>query len=421
MKKQRGAQRFSVLAVLATMVACHSVQAEPLSLDTAVEIATANAPQMAAQRAALEGAQSLTISAGRLPDPELILGVDNLPIEGADAYSVGADFMTMRKVGVMQSFPNSRKRAWQRERAAATVALARTQSLTTRLEVARSAADAWITVHVAEAVLKKLQLLEPEVHMQAEAARSALASGRGSSVDAIAAKAATNEWADRILIAKRELIEARAELVRWIGDKAQQPIAPPPSFKKLPQPREQLLASLQHHAVLSQFDAQLAVARSEIEVARAEKRPDWSVQLAYAKRSAPFDDMASVEFRMDLPLFRGTRQDPVIRARRAELSQIQAERDVQLSRHRAEVLNELAAWDSARERIELYELERLPLARLQSQTALAGFQAGTITLAQVLASQVSEIEVQLAYAQLTQELGRAWTFLRYLDAEHSSP
>ncbi|MGH8179331.1 MAG: TolC family protein [Steroidobacter sp.] len=412
----------STLFALASSIWCASAaHADALSLDKAVEIAAANTPQMLAQRAALDGAQSLAISAGRLPDPELVLGVDNLPVEGADAYSSGADFMTMRKVGVMQTFPNARKRTSERDRADAVVAVARNQTQQTRLDVSRAAADAWIGVHVAQQVLDKLKSLEPEVRLQAEAARAALASGRGSSVEAIAAQSAISEQADRVLMAERDLQKARAELGRWIGAYAQHPLAQPPSFSELPYPRERLLASLDRHATLQEFDARLAVARSDVEVARAGKRPDWSVQLAYAKRGAAFDDMASLEFRIGLPLFSGNRQDPIISARRAELRQLEAERDVELRMHEAQIVSELAAWDAARERIALYERERLPLARQQSQAALAAFQAGRIELAQALASHVAEVEAHRAYAELTADLGGAWTFLRYLETEHPSP
>jgi cobalt-zinc-cadmium efflux system outer membrane protein len=423
MTQYRGASWFrSSSAAFAASVLCASpAHADALSLDAAVEIAASRAPQMAVQRAALESAESLAVSAGRLPDPELVLGVDNVPVEGQDAWSLDADFMTMRKVGVMQSFPNSRKRSSERERAAAAVAVVRQQTQTTYLEVARAAADAWIGVYAAEQALEKLRTLEPEVRLQGEAARAALASGRGGAVDALAAQGAISEQADRVLTARREVQKARAELARWIGDEAQQPLAPPPAFKELPHPRERLLASLHRHASLQEFDSRLALARSDVDVARAAKRPDWSVELAYGERGAAFDDMASVEFRVGLPIFSRSRQDPAISARRAELTQLEAERDAELRMHEAEILGELAAWDAARERLELYDRERLPLARQQAQAALAGFQAGRVELGQVLASQIAEVEAQRAYAELIAELGRAWTFLRYLEAEHPSP
>ncbi|HEY5807226.1 MAG TPA: hypothetical protein VIT67_04630, partial [Povalibacter sp.] len=74
----------------------HTVaQADPLTHEEAVRLAVERAPSMQAQARAVEGAQSSATAAGRLPDPELILGVANVPIEGPDAYSLDRDSMTM--------------------------------------------------------------------------------------------------------------------------------------------------------------------------------------------------------------------------------------------------------------------------------------------------------------------------------------
>ena len=89
----------------------------PLSLEGAVDRALQETPQVVASAATLEAAQAVAPSAGRLPDPELVTGVDNLPVTGAERYSLTRDFMTMRKIGVMQSFPNGEKRRLQGERA----------------------------------------------------------------------------------------------------------------------------------------------------------------------------------------------------------------------------------------------------------------------------------------------------------------
>ena len=131
--------------------------------------------------------------------------------------------------------------------------------------------------------------------------------------------------------------------------------------------------------------------------------------------------MVSLEFRVGLPLFSRYRQDPTIRAKRAELTQLEAGREAELRMHTAELTSMLAAWETANQRISLYEHERLPLARQRSQAALAGFQAGRTELSQVAASQIAEIELQLGYAALLRQSGQAWTFLRYLEAGQEAP
>ena len=141
----------------------------------------------------------------------------------------------------------------------------------------------------------------------------------------------------------------------------------------------------------------------------------------YAKRGSAFSDMVSLEFRVGLPLFSRYRQDPMIRAKRAELSKLEADRDAELRMHTAEVTAMLAGWDAARKRIGLYESDRLPLARQRSQAALAGFQAGRVELTSVLASHVAEIEAQREYVVLMKQLAQTWAFLRYLEPGKDSP
>ena len=416
----------SAAAACFLLCAWSSARTEPLTLERAVELAIQRAPQIAANDAALESAQAEIVAAGRLPDPELVAGVDNLPTTGEDAWSFDRDFMTMRKIGLMQSFPNARKRGSQRERASAAELVVRAETQQTQLEVARATAEAWISVQTSKLVVDNLQQLKPEVQLQADAARAALASGRGTSVDALAAQSAITELDDRVLDAQRELAAARAELARWVGDdggaeETGSALASAPNFRALPLARERILTSVHRHAPLLTFDAEVALANAEVELARASRRPDWSAELAYAKRGSMFSDMVSLEFRVGLPLFTGNRQDPMIRAKRAAVTQLEAQRETERRMHAAEVASMLAAWDAAVQRIELYEQERLPLARQRSRAALAGYQAGGTDLAAVLTSHVAEIELQRDYAELRKALGQAWAYLRYLEPGHVSP
>ena len=395
--------------------------AERLSHDRAIELALTTAPVLQEQRAAMDSAEAQSISAGRLPDPELLVGVDNLPITGADAYSFDRDFMTMRRIGVMQSFPNSHKRSIERERAQAAVGLAQQRTHQTQLEAARSVSQAWFSVYTAEALERSLGDLRTELMLSAEAARAGLASARGTVADALAAQAAVSELDDRMLQARAQTRAARAELAQWIGESAAQPLSEAPAISELPFTREQILSSLHRHASLRTIDQELVVARSDVELARAQKRPDWSAQLAYAQRGDAFSDMVSVEFRVGLPLFAGNRQDPMIRAKRADLSKLEAERESKLRMHAVEVTRALATWESARERMELYRRDRLPLARERVKASQAGYPSGAVPLLDVLASFVAEMELQRDYMRLTSEAAQAWAFLRYLEPPEVAP
>src|ERR1700742_715153 len=93
--------------------------AEPLTFDAALELATRTSPDIALQTASVAAAQSASVAAGRLPDPKLTVGVENLPVTGDERGGLTRDFMTMRKVGLMKEVPNGGKRESQAAAAAA--------------------------------------------------------------------------------------------------------------------------------------------------------------------------------------------------------------------------------------------------------------------------------------------------------------
>src|SRR5262245_16236065 len=73
--------------------------AEPLSLNEALALASRQSQQLAAQRHGVEAAKQMIVPARELPDPKIFFGIDNLPVTTSEAFSLTADFMTMRKIG----------------------------------------------------------------------------------------------------------------------------------------------------------------------------------------------------------------------------------------------------------------------------------------------------------------------------------
>jgi len=406
--------------VLFGSFAAHASE-QPLSLEEAVEHALQTAPQLSAQTERVSAAEQLIVSAGRLPDPELIVGIDNLPVTGPDAYSTTSDFMTMRKVGVMQEFPRARKRHLQHDLAAAEAGVAQAELIEARLEIAREVATAWIRRATAQASLNELHALEPDVQLQAAAARAAVSAGRSSTAEALAAEAAVAQLANRILKMRSEAQQSADELSRWIDVDAERPLAAMPSLDELPTPANALLASVHEHGSLLPYESRMAAARTDIDLARAERRPDWSAELAFAKRGPEFSDMVSLEFRIGLPLFTKNRQDPIVSAKHAELRRIQAEREDELRMHTAELRKMLTDWQLLGEQVAQYERELLPLARERSRAALASYRAGRGDLRLALDAFEQEIEFVIEHAELMNERGRAWAFLRYLGPQHLHP
>lgn len=73
-------------------------QQTPLTLDAALQSATDRSASMQAAQASVRASSEAAVKAGQLPDPMLKAVIDNLPINGPQRFTVGQDFMTMRRI-----------------------------------------------------------------------------------------------------------------------------------------------------------------------------------------------------------------------------------------------------------------------------------------------------------------------------------
>jgi cobalt-zinc-cadmium efflux system outer membrane protein len=392
----------------------------PLTLDEAIDLSLRGAPQIAAAQASLEGAEALAPGASRLPDPEAIVGIDNLPINTVDRYSLTNDFMTMRKVGIVQTVPNGTKRRLRGERAEREIDLAQAQLSASRFETSRAAAEAWIARATAQQALMRLRTIRAELVLQSDAARASLASGRGTAGDALAGETLVARLDDRILQLEQESNLRRAELVRWIGVDAARDAAELPVDRELGAAPRALIDDVANHAPLAPLAAGLEVARADVALAKAERRPDWSAELSYSRRGPDYSDMVSLEFRIGLPLFAGHRQNPLIAAKLANVRAGEATQKAEVRMHQAEIEGSLVRWQTGRIRLQQFNARLLPLAHDRANAVLASYRSGRGELRPVIEALQDEIDLQLEYVELEGAVVRAWAFLHLLHMGASS-
>jgi outer membrane protein TolC len=395
--------------------------AQPLSLAVAVELAVAQSADVAARQAAIEAATALVGAAGQRPEPELVVGVDDVPVSGNLAYSLSRDEFTTRKFGIMQSFPRSIKRQLRTQRASDDVRLTNAEQQFTMLDVKRQVAQAWISLYIADQALHRLQALEPVIELQSRVATAGVASGRNGTADALASQSALIEFRDRILMAEQTANRLRTRLAWWLPEDANRPLAAAPDFGALSVDAATLQGEIHRHASVLTRDAEIQAARTDIALAQAEKRADWSVELDYSNRSAPFSDMVSLEFRVGLPLLGKRRLDPIVAAKHASLRRAQAQREGEIRMHAAEVSEQLVDWQALKTRVASYDNELVPLARARAQAALSAFQAAQTPIKAVLDARAAEIDTQLQALELRRQWGQSWAYLSYLQSAGSTP
>lgn len=380
------------LAALAPSAAWAAPDAPSLSYAEALELARQAAPALRAQQATLAGSSALAPAASTLPDPRLSVGIENLPIAGPDRWSTTRDAGTMQRIALMQEMPNRAKRDAREQVAQARIERDRATLAATELAVRREAGLAWLAVHFAEARLSQVAGLQRENRLLQDTLPARIAAGSAMPAELTMARQEALAIADRTDELARDVRKARVELRRWIGERAAAPLqgaAPAMDVNG-----DALRSSLPHHAELAPYAPMRAMAQAEVAEADAEKRGDWSWEVAYSRRPR-YDDMVSFQLSFDLPWQRDRRQQPQIEAKRREIERIEAEREELLRRHAAEtdaMLAELQTLDTQAERLRA---AGLPLAAERVALATAAYQAGRGDLAAVLTARSQVLETQL--------------------------
>lgn len=409
-----------LVAALAALASALAQAADAvLTLAEAQRVAVARSRLLDAQESSAAASRQMAVAAGQLPDPVLSLGVTNVPVSGADAFSLTRDAMTMRNVGVMQEWTRAEKREARSARYEREADRALAEKTATIATIERDTALAWLDRFYAQAQAAVVAEQTRQARLEIDAAESAYRAGRGNLADILAARSALVAFDDRVSDLKRRASSATIALARYVGDASDAPLGPRPVIDTLPFERQALDADLEHHPQIAVLAQREAVAAAAVKVAQANRKPDWSLQLMYGVRGPGFADMVSLGVSVPLPWDRAQRQDREVAAKLAELDQARAEREDALRAHRAEVRAMLVDWDINRERSARYEHELLPLAIGRTEATLAAYRGAKAGLADVLAARRNEIDVRVQALALEADAARAWAQLAFLSPDNA--
>ena len=403
-------------ALLGLLFAASSASAADgaLGFADALRLAQGESRQLAAQDAAVVAAREMSVSAGQLPDPVLRLGIDNLPVDGADRFSTTADFMTMRRIGVMQEIPREEKRRLRSERGEREAEREAANRLALLANVQRDTALAWLDCYYAERMRAVLETLMQDTRASIEAAQAAYRGGRGTQGDVLGARAALVMLEDRGSMLDRQILAAKIALARWVGRDSDRALGDPPDIRSLRFDADRVAGELRHHPQIDALAKQVSLAETEARLARAAKKPDWSVELAYQQRGPAFSNMVSIGVSIPLQIAQGSRQDRDEAAKLALAEQARAQYEDALRTHTAEVDAMVADWRTGLERLKRIEGELVPLSEQRTQAALAAYRGNAGSLGAVLEARRNERDTRMQALQVAAETARAWAQLSFL-------
>ncbi|WP_106804231.1 TolC family protein [Pseudomonas sp. S5D5] len=363
------------MRALALGVLAWPLLASALTLDDALRLAQTTAPSLAAESAKLQAATQAAIPAGELPDPKLVVGLQNFPIGGPDRGTLYGDDMTEQMVGIQQQVPSRDKRKARVELADATVARTAAEGRVERLNVRQATAQAWIRAYAVERKDALFQDFYRQNRLLHDSVRAQLAGGRGQPSDAVIPRQEAAELAEREDALTEQRAQARAALKRWIGAAASE--APSGQWPNWPLAHPY---NLHQHPELQAFAPRTREAEARLREAKAQKTSDWSWEVDYQHRGREYGDMVSLQLSFDLPIFPGRRQNPGIAARQAELDQLDAEREAATREHTQVLDDDLATYQRLDRAVQRSQDALVPLAEEKVALSLAGYRAGKTEL-----------------------------------------
>jgi cobalt-zinc-cadmium efflux system outer membrane protein len=366
--------------------------ASALTLDDALRLAQNNAPSLTAESSKLQAATQAAIPAGELPDPKLVVGLQNFPVGGPNRGTLYGDDMTEQMIGIQQQVPSRDKRKARVELASATVDTAAAEGRIERLNVRQATAQAWIRAYSVERKEALFKDFYQQNRLLQDTVRAQLAGGRGQPSDAVIPKQEAADLAEREDELIQQRAQARAALKRWIGPAASE--APSGQLPNWKIDTTGLTHNLHQHPVLQAFVPRTREAEARLNEAKAQKSSDWSWEVDYQHRGREYGDMVSLQFTFDLPIFPGRRQNPGIAAKQAELDQLDAEREAKTREHTQELEDDLANYQRLDRAVQRSQDSLVPLAEEKVALSLAGYRAAKGDLMNVVSARREWVEAR---------------------------
>ena len=277
-----------------------------LTLENALALASGDQPSVAASQSEANASEQAAVAARSLPDPQFSLGVRDFPVEGKRAFSPTKDDFTMYMLGVMREQVRRSKREAAAAQLKAEAVVSRESASAQQVHIRRDATVAWLNAVEAAARQRLLLRVIGDLKTGQKIMEAGVPTGASSPALALEAQAEVALAETQLADAKGAEARARAELGRWIGPAARRPL--PDTIPNLAIPAMAMGDQMLNHPHLRMAIAEEAAAERQVDVAQANRQPDftWSVNYGFRPR---FGDMVSAEVSIPLPINRRNLQD----------------------------------------------------------------------------------------------------------------
>ncbi|KEA54276.1 heavy metal RND transporter [Mangrovibacter sp. MFB070] len=393
--------------------------AQATTLEASLQAAQAWSAGLSANAHQVNALENMAVSAGQLPDPKLLVGIDNVPVQGNNSHRLTREGMTMEKIGISQTWVSGTKRQRKVDTLQAQAREVESGKGVILAQLQRDTAQAWLTLAIARKTLAAIDEQLAETQRQVAVQKASVASGSAQPDSTVDISLAVNEMLNLQDNARRDIQVAQARLMQLTGEEITQTSGPFPRIERLPASAAVLLEGVQQHPEIIQAARAADVAKARSQQSAVAGQPDVGVQVYYGHRGDGMDDLAGVQLSVDLPLFQGKRQDKDYSADLSRAMEAKDQLTLLVREHKAQLNALIAQYQSAQ---AIYQRQRdtvLPLLQAKYRLTEAQYRAGNSTLTALLAARRAQLNGNVALSNNQQAMATAWAAIRYLTVQDS--
>ena len=373
------------------------VQAQTLTLDTALQNAFANNPELAAARWEIDIAEGGRQQAGLIPNP----------VVSWDAEDTRRDSRTTT-IKLSQTLELGGKRG-----ARVDVATRAQDAAALTLEQRRNGlrADVIDSYYAALRAQERLDLAQRSLALAERGlivANGRVSAGKSSPVEATRAQVQLSEIRLELNRAQIGLTDAYRRLAASTGSVT-------PDFQAVASQREStpvlppaalLLARLEQTAELRLAELQVLQNEASVGLEKAQRIPDLDVSIGSQYDASVRERVNVVGVSMPIPLFNRNQGNVLAASRRAD--QARDLRNAVELRLRTETRQALDLWQTANTEVRAFNQQILPAAQNAVDSATRGFEMGKFNFLDVLDAQRTLIAARTQYLTATAQATDAW-------------
>lgn len=400
-------------------------------LDSLVRLALSANPAIRAAESRVRAAEAAVGPAGARPDLMLMAGLVNFPIAdpGFD------DFMTMKMIGVSQTFPYPGKLGLRTRAAHRMVSASEARLDQTRRGVIRDVKQEYYELALTDRLLEIVGRNHRVLLDLTRATEASYQVGRAGQEDLLRARIEVVRLGEEAAALRERRREDLARLNALLDRPGETPIEGEPRIPRrlvhaavadsatairfismvpgsraadspLPPLAELQDVAIRQNPMLRAHEAGIAAQAARLDLARKAHLPDFDVSLQFAQRSG-FPDMVSATVSIPVPLQKGRTQDQFVTEAEADLAALEAGHDAIVNEIRAQIAGLYGDAERDRAQLALYVKAILPQGRAALASSTSGFQVGRTDLLTLLDAQTTLFTYETRYFRVLTDFAKS--------------